>query len=33
MRKTYTVIVLALLIFEANAQTISGTIKDANTFE
>ena len=33
MRKTYTIIVLALLIFEANAQTISGTIKDANTFE
>jgi len=33
MRKTYTIIVLALLIFEVNAQTISGTIKDANTFE
>jgi len=33
MRKIYTIIVLSLLIFEANAQTISGTIKDANTNE
>ncbi|MBT5615962.1 MAG: hypothetical protein HOJ77_06855, partial [Flavobacteriales bacterium] len=33
MRKIYTIIVLSLLIFEANAQTISGTIKDVNTNE
>jgi outer membrane receptor protein involved in Fe transport len=33
MRKIYIIIVLSLLIFEANAQTISGTIKDANTNE
>ena len=33
MRKIYTIIVLSLLIFEANAQIISGTIKDANTNE
>ncbi len=33
MRKIYTIIVLSLLLFEANAQTISGTIKDANTNE
>ena len=33
MRNIYTIIVLSLLIFEANSQTISGTIKDANTNE
>ena len=33
MRKIYTFIVLSLLIFEAKAQKISGTIKDANTNE
>jgi len=33
MRNIYTIIVLSLLIYEANSQTISGTIKDANTKE
>jgi iron complex outermembrane receptor protein len=33
MRNIYIIIVLSLLICEANAQTISGTIKDANTNE
>ena len=33
MRKIYTIIMLSLLIFEADAQRITGTIMDANTNE